>query len=53
MSAIEVVNLRREFGAGSGLKARNRRVIAVDDDFTNAAAAGLPMNATGPDRSGR
>ena len=39
--------------ASSILLAGGHRVIAVDDDFTNAAAAGLPMTAAGPDRSGR
>ena len=39
--------------ASSILLAGGHRVIAVDDDFTNAAAAGLPMTAPGPDRSGR
>ena len=39
--------------ATSILLAGGHRVIAVDDDFTNAAAAGLPMTAPGPDTSGR
>ena len=39
--------------ATSILLASGHRVIAVDDDFTNAAAAGLPMTAPRTDRSGR
>ncbi len=39
--------------ATSILLASGHRVIAVDDDFTNAAAAGLPMTAPSTDRSGR
>ena len=39
--------------AASILLASGHRVIAVDDDFTNAAAAGLPMTAPGHVGSGR
>ena len=34
--------------AASMLAARGRSVVSVDDEFTNAAAAGLPLDARRP-----
>ena len=39
--------------ATSILLARGHRVIAVDDDYTNAGAAGLPLTAGDHERNGR
>ena len=39
--------------ATSILLARGHRVIAVDDDYTNAGAAGLPLTAGDQERNGR
>src|SRR5258708_13406750 len=51
-AAIEVVNLRREFGAGSTLKARYRRVVAVDD-VTFSVPAGSVLGIVGESGCGK
>lgn len=38
--------------AASILLARGRRVVAVDDDYVNAATAGLPVTEGGPEGTG-
>ena len=51
-SAIEVVNLRREFGVSSTLRARDRRVIAVDD-VTFSVPAGSVLGIVGESGCGK
>src|SRR2546421_1295507 len=41
MSAIEVVNLRREFRVRSGVMAQQKRVIAVDDVTFSVSPGGV------------
>ena len=51
-TAIEVSNLRREFGARAGLFARDRKVIAVDD-VTFSVPAGSVLGIVGESGCGK
>src|SRR6476646_9289221 len=52
MNAIEVTNLRREFGARAGWLAPQRRVIAVDD-VTLSVPAGSVLGVVGESGCGK
>jgi peptide/nickel transport system ATP-binding protein len=51
-AAIEVLNLRREFGVSSTLRTRDRRVIAVDD-VTFSVPAGSVLGIVGESGCGK